>query len=510
MLLHLTINKKILQFSLFFLLLNFSFAGFSQTDYEVLENAKEIRNTGNFKQAIALLKDYHQQHPNELNGAWLYAETLYWNKQYKLSFDAYETALVYHPDNYSLKLDYAISLLGAGKLNKALPLLVDCYEADNKNITTLYALAQLYYWQHDFKNAKQKLYEIFLIYPEDVNALQLAKQIFKDEATLINFNIDFSHDDQPLSIITPKIEVSNYFDKYTSLSFKVNNPVFISKDKTYGASWFRLGNTALFNPVNLKIDIYAGLLNFPDKGGNKITWNILAEKKLNRNFNLSANIEQKPYFHTLKSLTQSILYKNIDISIIWNNYDKWNGRASYIISTFNDNNYISTYSAWIMSKPLNINKFNLKLGYGYNFSTSKENNFVSEQPINYILNNYSQQIKGIYNPYFTPYKQNVHSLIAVGGYVPSKLMKFDLKISTGVLSTVKNPYLYIDYDINQQAKIFKSYYDRNFIPVEISFNANYNITENKTLKLIYIYNNNNFYSRHDLSFGLTYYLGKNL
>ncbi len=506
----LNIHKKIISSVLMFLLFCCPYLVYSQANYELLETAKEIRNTGDFKKAIALLKDYHQLNPDDLNGAWLYAETLYWNRQYKLSYNIYKTTLEKHPENYSLKLDYAIALLGTGELNKSLPLLIDCYEVDNKNTTTLFSLAQLYYWQHDFKKSKQKLHEIFLITPDDVNAVNLAKQIFKDESFILNSKIDISHDDQPLSTITPAIEGSKYFDTYTTLFFKVNKPVFIEKNNTLSATWVRIGNTALINSIGLKIDADAGLLHFPDKGGNKITWDILAEKKLNRNFKLFANIEQKPYFYTLKSLSQSILYKNIDVSIMWNNPNKWNGKASFIISAFDDDNHINTYSAWIMSKPLKLNKFNFKFGYGFNFSSSKENNFAAEQPLSYILNNYKEQIKGIYNPYFTPYKQNVHSLIATVGYVPSYLMGFEIKFSAGVLSSAQNPYLYVDYDNNNEIKIFKDYYDRNFTPIEIGFNAYYNFSANKSLKFAYTYNKNNFYSRHDFSVGLIYYFGKKI
>jgi hypothetical protein len=494
-----TTNKSIFLLILYILL---PFILLPQNRDEILQTAKELQYVGEYNKALDILGNYHKQYPDDLDGAWLYAQTAYWLKNYKTAFNVYETAIKYHPQNYSLKLDYAISLLGTGNIKKSLSLLQECYNVDKYNTTTLFAMAQIYYWQLEFEEAKQKLYEIFLINPVDKKAIALAREIFKVESYQLNANMLYSYDDQPLNTIIPTIETSKFFNKYLNLTCSLQNPFFLTDDKKHNAIWLKLNNTFLFDD-NFKISANAGFLNFSNK--NKITWKMNIEKKFFQNLLASARVEKIPYFYTLNSLNNNIFYKNFDFSIQWLQNNNWNFNANFIIYSFGDTNTITTCSGWLTSKPLNFNNFKLKFGYGYNYSSAKENTFVAEKTLSEIINSaeYSQ-IKGIYNPYFTPYKQNIHSLILILNYNILKKINFETKFSIGLLAYTKNPYLYLDKNVNNEIIILRDYYKRKFTPFDLSFNFNYDISDKVSLKATYMYNKNNFYTLQYISAGLVY------
>jgi len=476
----------------------------AQSREEIIENAKELSNSGELKQALVILKDYHESYPDDLNGAWLYAQTAFWLQKNNIAFKAYETAIQYNPENYGLKLDYALALSSAGELNKALPILLECYEVDKENTVTLFALARVYFWSLDYRKAKQMLYELFLINPQDDNAVKLAREIFKAEALNLNVFLDVSSDDQPLTTPALSADASKYFGQYSIMYFKFSKPLFVTNDKTYSATWFKAGNVSFFNKQAFKLNFDAGLINLPDKAGNKLTWNIKAEKRLSRALSLSGQFERKPYFYTLSSLTKGVFYNNTDVSLDWRSTRGWSGKASVILTGFDDENRLSTYSAWLMSKPAGFGKTSMRLGYGFNYSNALENKFVAVKTLPQILNTQAsgEQINGIYNPYFTPNKQNVHTLLALCNYKHSESFSAEVKISAGVLATSENPYFYLDYNSSNKLEIFKSYYERKFVPLELSFSSLYNVSDKMSFKASYIYNNSGFYKSHALSLGL--------
>ena len=127
----------------------FSTISFSQAKKDTLSVARQLRSDKKIKASIALIEEYKQHHPKDMNANWLLAQTLYWDKQVQASEKLYEKTIADNPGNYYLKLDYAKVLVELGETDKALPLLNTYLSYDALSSDALIALAKIAYLKKD-------------------------------------------------------------------------------------------------------------------------------------------------------------------------------------------------------------------------------------------------------------------------------------------------------------------------------------------------------------------------
>ena len=84
-----------------------------------VSEARRLRDNRAFAEAVKVLEDYLRSHPADLEAEWLYAQTLYWLKDYDRARIAYAAALAHHPNEEGLRLDYARVLADTGDLRGA-------------------------------------------------------------------------------------------------------------------------------------------------------------------------------------------------------------------------------------------------------------------------------------------------------------------------------------------------------------------------------------------------------
>jgi hypothetical protein len=155
-----------------------------------------------------------------------------------------------------------------------------------------------------------------------------------------------------------------------------------------------------------------------------------------------------------------------------------------------------------MSPPLKVSVFDFRIGYGFNYSTSKESRYVSTKPINEIKANWDTvKVSGIYNPYFTPEKQTVHSVILSITIHPVKTLDIGFKGNIGVYSTASNPFLY--KDSIAPVKVARGFSILRFYPIDASAFIALQITPAVNLKADYGYQHNNFYTNQYAGLSLT-------
>lgn len=485
--------------------------GDNQSGIDILEMAKKLKNDGKIKSTYNLLKQYTLNNFNDIDGLWLFAQTAYWMKHFKESESIYENTIQLYPDNYYLKLDYAKMLVSIGNFNKAQPLLNAYLNYDSTNVEALTLLAKISYWQGNYNEAENKAVKVLARYPEYNSALTLQNEILLAKSPWIELGSIYTSDDQPLQNISPAIGGGIYLNSLFSPYINVQTPIFIDNSNTTNSLLFKLGNKSLFSKAGIELNINAGVFKYPNN--NTITWtgNIDIDKTFIRHLILSAKAEHKPYIYTLSSLDSPLSENHYNLTLNWNNPDSWNGKISYDIHQF-DNNYTSSLSGWVVTPPLKVSIVDFRVGYGYNYSTSKENRFVSKKTIAEILdtNNYYNdityfshiQIEGVYNPYFTPYKQKVHTALVSIAIHPLKTLDLGIKASYGFKAEVQTPYLYLNNDASSNIIIEKNYFTKNYSPLEINAYATFKINNKTILKAEYTYSKTNFYKSNYVGLGL--------
>ena len=146
----------------------------AQSPSDTLNLAKKLKSESKLKEAAGLLKAYHNNHPNDLNSTWVYAQTTYWLKDFKKAGSLYKEAVAAHPTNYYLLLDYANFLVAVGEAGKAKPILRTYRTYDSTSTGFKSAIVGMY-WQDKHRKPNDVLYGNFT--PTAADTLNKVKQL---------------------------------------------------------------------------------------------------------------------------------------------------------------------------------------------------------------------------------------------------------------------------------------------------------------------------------------------
>ena len=462
---------------------------------DTLNNAKVLLQSGKYAKAEKLLKALHQSHPDDLNIFWLYGQSAYGAKHYKTFNASYTKAINQFPANYYLKLDYALKLVKNGDIKKAIPLLKIYKSYDPTSSDLKLALAKIQYWQGSYTEALQTLNSKTFEKEKDIEIFQLKQDILMAKSPWLKFNFNYSSDDQPLQVITPKLEAGVFSNRFLSPYISVASQLFQQSADSKSAVTFTAGNKLNLIKAGLTLNLNGGYIQMPDKS-QSLTGNIEVTKTCYNHFQLYTQAAHQPYLATTSSLSNAIIPYHYSFSAGWNNLNSWNGKIVSNVDKFSDGeNYIYNLSGWLFAPPFIFSNIKLQIGYAYAYAWSKENRFTSKASIANVISNYnagSTYISGIYNPYFTPNNQSVHSALFNIYFQPSKHLSIGSNANLGFLGKTENPYLFLDKK-NGVLFINKNYSEVKFYPDEISFFLLYQLTNKISFKLDYIFLRNNFY-----------------
>jgi len=488
-------KKTILFLYLIVFISSFSIA---QTKTDTLEIAKELRNQKKFNKAISLLITYKKSHPNDLNTIWLLAETYFWIKDIKTADEQFSDAIKLFPENLYLQIDYAKMLFNIGDFKKAVNFIDKFLLYYPLNEEALMMKAHIDYWQGNFDEANNTLQSILKNSPDNKKAISLLDEIQIVISPWLKLKSGYSNDDQPLQSISSSIEGGMYFNSLANISFNFQSPFFIRDNKGSSAQWFQINNKSELNNLGLKIIFTAGVLKFPSNNFIDWTGSIELNKTLSTHLNIIFEYERLPYFYTRSSLVNNLMVNELTASIELNKSRDWNGKVSYIRNQFPDNNSTSVFYGWLFTPYLKFAGIEIRLGYEYNYTTSQENRFISQEPLSYIVANYNfnDLVPGIYDPYFTANDQQRHSILASLMVHPSGNIEAGINASYGISASTLNPFLTLVKDNNGTAYIKRDFAEQNFSPMRISTYALIHLNNKVSLKTEYEYQKSNFYNYH--------------
>lgn len=491
-------------FLVFFFLLQGKFTH-SQTVSDTLNIAKQLRAKGKIHKSFSLLKKTYTNHPDDLNVAWLTAQTAFWANRIGKSKQLYEKAIKSNPDNLYLQLDYAKILVNSGEFEKAGHLLKVYLAYDSTNTQALTALARILFWRCRYQDASLLVTKALKQDPKYQDASSLSQEIALARSPYLKFGAGYGMDDQPMQTASLMLGGGLYFNALSAIRFTFRVPFMIRDGKTANAFIFQAGNTSFFSKANLNISVDAGVMRFPFKSIYTWTGNISIDKIFLHHLVLSVSAQKNPYFATRSSVDLRVIQNQLTGSIGWNDQNSWNGQATVEASTFPiDHNLIYTGYAWVFGPPVKFSVFQFRLGYGYNYSNSKKNRFVSEKSLSEIISNYvaNEKIAGIYNPYYTPMDQQIHSfLLAITGH-PLKWLDFSINANAGFYATTQAPYLYLDKDETNNTILKTGLATASFYPLTVQLQVLMKVSGRIHLQAEYTYMSTYFYTSHYAGIGL--------
>lgn len=471
---------------------------------DTLSLAKALIGKGKFRKAEKILAVYEQTHSNDLNTLWLHAQTAYWAGYNKTAQRIYTKAINQFPSNYYLKLDFARKLAENGESEKAKPLLELYRKYDPSSNDLRLINAKLAYWQGDYATALQLLNNESLQKDRTHETRLLKEEILAARSPWLNVNVDYLKDDQPLQSVTPLLEAGTYVNKLCSPSISLGLPLFSTDTSAAASPNISLGNRFQFFNTHAEITIRGGLVQLPDRSKTGIG-SIEIKKTSFKYFQLAARIARQPYLVTVSSLSRQVVPFHFAGSAGWNQPSSWSGRVSLMMDRFTEsNNSIYYAGAWLFTPPLKAPGLEFRLGYAYGYSHSKENCYIARESINTIVSNYlnHKTISGIYDPYFTPNHQHVHSVLLNISSDRNKKLVFGVNASIGFMGKTNDPYLFLDKDSDNNLFINKGYSTVNFYPNKVDAYVWYKLFSKFSIKATYSFLSNNFYKSHTAGISL--------
>lgn len=472
---------------------------------DTLTAAKELSAQHKYKEACQLLESYYAHHQDELYAGWLYASALHQEKKYKRSQAVFDSTILLFPDNIDLKLDYAMKLAEAGASREAMYQLNEMGSSLPDAYQQLVSLtkARIYYWQGAYDKAEKEVEQALAISAGDPQAVSLKKSIDQARSNWLVVDASYSTDDQPLQIITPSVKTIFYHNAMFTWGASFDAPVFLETEKTLSGQW--LDGFAKFSFLGPKITlkINAGGLRLP---ATDFDWTagVHLDKTIWKHLSAGLSAERLPYMATLTSLNKKVMQARYSAYVSWIDPNGWMGNASYDLNSFPsfDNHYY-TAGVWLVTPALKLSVFSFKAGYGFSYSDSKESTYVSDKSLNEIIDNWDTTtvVTGVYDPFFSPNKQSVHSAILIITAVPVPKLNISLTANYGFLAKAQTPYLYLDKHNNGEIYIHREFYEDRYHPLQFDGKISYDISGDFSIYGYYTYQRTNFYTLN--LFGLT-------
>lgn len=453
---------------------------------DLLKKTKEYIIRKEYGKAASFLSKYYSKFSESLNVNWLYAHVLSMNDDKKNAVRKFKKAISISPMNKDLQMDYARLLYEMGKINKVEFILSKFMDDDSKNVEFLLMQANISFWKGNINNAQKTIERIQEVYPKTEVTKSLAAQIKELTALYIKTNLEYQSDSQPMDFYAQHVILGQYNSRFLNLKLEISNYNFSPENEQ--ALIINLSNQFYFDKLKLTANLNGGVYkNYSGEtdwlGGINFTQN------LTRNVSLNLGYSKESMLGTIASTTFNLTHQNIFGSIDYNN-KLIVFHAGYNEKFFQDNNTIQSVASWLLSQPIKIQKFNFQFGYGYSFSDSKNILFI-----------YNNEGLGIYDPYFTPKEQEIHSGLFISSYKPIDKLTIETKINYGFIATVRNPY---PVQVASNNTVIGGFYDEEFTYLEFNGSINYSFSNSFAINATYLYQETFFYKRDNINLGFNF------
>ena len=454
-----------------------------------------------FRKAHKILNSYHHNHPKDLNSVWLDAQTEFWLNNNKQSVKLYDEALILHPKNDYLKLNYIHSLIEMGRPVKADDMLADL-EDGGKDYSDMARLsAKLYYYQGKYGLASAYLNKSFERDDNNGEANMLYDEIELAKAPRVSLTTGYLSDNQPINLLLSSLKAEKCFNRLLTL-YIVGNDYHFIKPSIADAPWIMAGDKLFFPKAGIHINVGGGAYKFPVKNETGWSGNLDIDKKISPQFDVDVSADHVPYMDAKASVDSNISAYRFSATLNWHKRS-WLGQAAVMNNVFPDNNNVYSAYLWILAPVARFSFGQLMLGFSSSYSNADKNTYAPVNSISDILANYgtTPSVLGIYSPYFTPDSMFINSALL------SLKMNISKKVSVNINGDVgygmaQNPYFYLDRNLAGTITTVKGYYTEYFVPYNAAASFNYQVDKTWFLSVKYNYHNSFFFTSNYVSLGI--------
>ena len=444
-----------------------------------IAQAQRLRDAGNFAAAADLLRAQIAQNPSDGEAARLLAQTLYWLKDIPGARAAYDTALAQHPEDTTLRLQYARMLAETGEHTRARGLLTPLVDNGATRAEAETVLGMIDYWEGDLSGARNFFTSALQANPNQEEARRQLQEIRSSTAPWFRLSSNVWRDNQPLDWVAGGIEAGWFVTPLTQLTARVQPTQYWSNALTQTAGLVEFGVTHYVPAAHLETELAAGAVR-RSQGFDAWDWTGRAALgfRLPRHVTLRTRFEHTPYFQTISSLTTPVMVNTVTALLHFGDVRGWLGEAAYQHQMYPDNNAIQIAYGWLLAPIVHRKAVEIQAGYAFGDSNADSGRFVLADPVQpYLPGDPRFNLAGIYSPYFTPLHQVVHSALASFTLGPASKTNFRVDGSYGFHATDDAPFFSV---VGGPAAL--STYPRTFSPWNVRASLNVKLREDLTLE----------------------------
>ena len=406
----------------------------------VIATAEALRGERKFEQAAELLEKQLDAHPDDGDAARLLAQTLYWLHDERGAVLVYERAIVRHPADTQLRLDYARMLAETGRSGRARTLLTPLLDAAAVRADALAMLGTLDYWEGDLRSAEVRFREALAARPDHRDARHQLQQIRATTAPWLRITPGVWHDDQPQTRQETLVEGGWYVTPLTVVRARLQ-PSRYSTDELSTTIWTADAGVEHFAPaLRLETTVRGGVIRREHVVEGTVDWTGAATVgvRSRRGVTIRLKSNRSPYLATPASLVTAVMTKALSGELQLD-HQGWLAEAAFERQYFPDDNAIRTAYAWVLAPVLRNAPVQLQAGYAFAADHADETRFgprTSSSPT------VQGSEPGAYSPYYTPAHVVKHSILGGLTAKPDARVVVRLGFSHAFHATEDAPFLF--------------------------------------------------------------------
>lgn len=394
---------------------------------QAVAEAQRLRDSGNLDGAVAILRTQIARQPDDGDAARLLAQTLYWQKDIEGARRIYEDALLRHPGDTTLRLQYGRMLAETRQWTQAEALLTPLREGAATRAEANTLLGTIAYWRGDLTRAARLFRDAIAVDANQPDARRQLSEIVAATAPWIRLASSVRHDDQPLDRLALGVESGWFATPLIPVTVRVEPMAFRVPDRGVRTLWSgELGVTAYIPPARLETEVAGGVLHrgsgpsAPDDSAGATDWRGRAALgiRLAPGLTIRGRAERVPYLHTTSSIATPIM-TDAASGVVRLDTRGWLGEAAVQAERFPDGNRVSSAYGWLLAPLVHRDRATLQAGYAFGRANADESRFVlvaSNQP--YAPSDPRFNTAGRYVPYYTPMHLLTHSVAAAAALRP--------------------------------------------------------------------------------------------
>lgn len=419
----------------------------------VVQQAERLRNAGNLTAAAELLRAEVAAHPDNGDVTRLLAQTLYWLHDIEGARTVYDRAIVRHPADTSVRLQYGRMLVETRESARARALLTPLVDAPGTGAQAATLLGTLAYWEGDLTAAEKLFAEALQTDSTQADARRQLREIHQLTAAWVRVAPAIWHDDQPFDRASGSVEGGWFATPLTPVTLRVEPARYSNAGvaRTLVAAEAQVGHFA--PSLHLDIELAGGVLRRNWDAARSADWkgHVWAGVRLPHHVTARGRAEHAPYLSTTLGLDAAVMANSASGELQLNDPRGWLGQVTYQRQQYPDTNVVHSAYGWLLAPVVRGSRGSVQAGYAFSQDNARESRFVLAQPRQaFAPTDPRFSTAGRYTPYYTPAHFVRHEAIAAATVKPSSRATLRLGGSYSIHATEDAPFFFISNGVLQR------------------------------------------------------------